>query len=85
MNRVLRAGGLLFLSVHGGTGELHADEFLGLPVSIDATLFEERERAGYLTVAGFTVDTIVSRQPYGFEFQATKIYIRATKHADRTD
>jgi len=77
--RVLLPNGLLLLSVHGGEGELHVDEFLGISVSIDATLFQPEEMARYVRQAGFAVDRIVTRQPYEFEFQSTRIYISAMK------
>jgi SAM-dependent methyltransferase len=83
IHRVLLPDALLLLSFHGGTGELHADEFLGLPVSIDATLFQPDEMAGYLRRAGFTVDHVATREPYDFEFQSTRVYISATKKAAR--
>ncbi|MCI0390734.1 MAG: class I SAM-dependent methyltransferase, partial [Acidobacteria bacterium] len=79
IHRVLRPDGHLLLSVHGGEGEIHTDEFLGLPVSMDATLFQPDEMAGYVCQAGFSVDDITTRQPYDFEFQSTRIYISATK------
>jgi SAM-dependent methyltransferase len=78
--RVLRPEGCLLFSVHGGDGEIHADEFLGLPVSLDATLFQPDEIAGYVQQAGFSVDNIAARPPYDFEFQSTRIYISATKN-----
>ncbi len=79
VHRVLLPDGLLLLSFHGGEGELHADEFLGTPVSIDATLFQPEEMAGYLHQASFAADNIVTRQPYDFEFQSIRVYILATK------
>jgi SAM-dependent methyltransferase len=79
IHRALRSDGRLLLSVHGGEGEIHTDEFLGLPVSMDATLFQRDEMAGYVSQAGFSVDHIATRQPYEFEFQSTRIYISATK------
>jgi SAM-dependent methyltransferase len=79
IHRVLLPDALLLVSVHGGEGELHADEFLGLPVSIDATLFQPDEMAGYVRRAGFSVDTVATREPYDFEFQSTRVYISATK------
>jgi SAM-dependent methyltransferase len=77
--RVLRPYGCLLLSVHGGEGEIHTDEFLGLPVSMDATLFQPDEVAGYVQQAGFSVGNIATRQPYDFEFQSTRIYVSAMK------
>jgi len=79
IHRVLAPGGLLLVSIHGGDGELHVDEFLGVPASIDATLFQPEEMAQYMRQAGFTVDTIVTRPPYEFEYQTTRVYVRATR------
>lgn len=79
MYRVLRPKGYLLLSVHGGDGEIHADEFLGISVSMDATLFQPNEIAEYVQQAGFSVDIIATRPPYDFEFQSTRIYLSATK------
>jgi SAM-dependent methyltransferase len=79
IHRVLRFDGRLLLSVHEGEGEIHTDEFLKLPVPMDATLFPPGEMAEYVRQAGFSVNDIATRQPYDFEFQSTRIYISATK------
>jgi hypothetical protein len=69
-NRLKLAQGLLLLVfVHGGEGELHADEFLGLPVSIDTTLFQPEGIAGYARQAGFLIDKITTREPYTLSFR----------------
>lgn len=81
-HRALVPDGLLLLSFHGGDGELHAEEFLGVPVSIDATLFQPEEMARYVRQAGFAVDSVVTRQPYGFEFQSPRVYVSATKKVE---
>lgn len=83
IHRVLLPDAPLLLSVHGGKGELHADEFLGLPVSIDATLFQPDEMAGYVRQAGFSVDDVATREPYDFEFQSTRVYISATRKVEQ--
>jgi SAM-dependent methyltransferase len=79
IHRVICPDGMLLISFHGGEGEFHTDEFLGLPVSMDATFFQEDEMAGYVRQAGFSVADIAIRQPYEFEFQSTRIYITATR------
>jgi SAM-dependent methyltransferase len=81
IHRVICKDGLLLISFHGGEGEFHTDEFLGLPISMDATFFQEDEMAGYVRQAGFSVADIAIRQPYEFEFQSTRIYITAIKSA----
>ena len=77
--RVLRPGGVALISVHGGEGELHADEFLGQTVSIDASLFQPAEMQTLLEGAGFKVEEVLSRQPYDFEFQSQRVYIWGSK------
>lgn len=79
MMRVLRPGGVALISVHGGEGELHADEFLGQTVSIDASLFQPAEMKTLLESAGFRVEEVLSREPYEFEFQSQRVYIRASR------
>lgn len=78
VKRVLRPGAPLLMAVHGGTGELHADAFLGQEVSVDATLFEPEEVARYLRAAGFRGEYVDFRGPYEFEFQSQRIYASAT-------
>lgn len=79
MHRVLRPMGRLLLACHRGQGAVHAEERFGQPVSLDATLFEPDELAGYVTDAGFLVDETLVRQPYDFEYQAEKIYVFVMK------
>jgi len=79
IHRVICPDGLLLISFHGGEGEIHTDEFLGLPIPMDATLFQPEEMAGYVRQAGFSLADIAIRQPYEFEYQSTRIYITAMK------
>jgi SAM-dependent methyltransferase len=79
MMRVLRPGGAALISVHGGEGELHAAEFLGQTVSIDASLFQPAEMKTLLEGAGFRVEEVLSREPYDFEFQSQRVYIWASR------
>ncbi len=81
LKRVLRRGAPLLAAVHGGSGEAHADEFLGEQVSIDATFFEPDEIAGYLRDAGFEVEGVQARTPYDSEGSTTRIYVRARRPA----
>jgi len=74
MHRVLKPGGRLLLSFHGGEGELHRERWYDLPVSIDICLFERDEMAGYLEAAGFEVERIVDREPYEFEYPTRRVY-----------
>src|SRR6266852_2708861 len=50
LTRVLIPGGLLLLAFHGGEGEVHADDWFGRGVSIDATLYQPTEMARALRV-----------------------------------
>lgn len=79
MGRVLRPGGRLFLSFHGGEGMIRRDEWYGKRVSIDVTMFERDEMDRYLRSAGFTVEEILERPPYSFEYQTKRVYAFATR------
>lgn len=79
MARVLIPGGALLLAFHGGEGEVHAEDWFGQGVSIDATLFQPEEMAGYMERAGFTVDEVVTRAPYEFEYPSQRVYARGTR------
>jgi SAM-dependent methyltransferase len=79
MRRALKQGGKLLLSFHGGEGELHRDEWYDKPVSVDVTLFEKKEMAGYLEAAGFEIERIAEREPYEFEYPTRRIYAFARK------
>jgi SAM-dependent methyltransferase len=80
IHRVLRPGGLLLASFHAGAGELHTDEFLGQPVSIDATLFELGEMTGVLRAAGLAIESALTRPPIeGFEYPTTRAYVLASR------
>ena len=77
--RVLISGGLLMLAFHGGEGAVHADDWFGRGVSIDATLYQPAEMATYLEGAGFAVEEITTREPYEFEYQSTRVYAAGVK------
>src|SRR5262249_51942964 len=79
VRRVLQPNGRFLAAVHGGEGELHVDEFLGMPASIDATLFQPEEMAQYLRQAGLASEIIVWRPPYDFDFQTTRVCVRAPR------
>src|SRR5437667_1150 len=79
MLRVLKPGGRLLLSFHGGDGELHRDQWYDMPVSIDISLFESEEMAGYLETVGFEVERIVDREAYEFEYPTRRVYAFARK------
>ena len=74
MHRVLKPGGRLLMSFHGGEGELHRDQWYDMPVSIDICLFEREEMAGNLEAAGFEIERIVDREPYESEYPTRRVY-----------
>jgi SAM-dependent methyltransferase len=76
-HRVITEGGLLLLSVHGGTGIVHRDEFLGETVPFEATLFSLGEIVSLVERAGFWVDEAHQRAPYDFEYPTPRIYVLA--------
>jgi SAM-dependent methyltransferase len=78
MRRVLQPGGVALVAFHGGEGELHADEFLGQTVSIDASLFQPAEMQAVLEGARFEVEEVLSRELYDFEFPSQRVYILAS-------
>ena len=79
LTRVLMPGGLLLLAFHGGEGEVHADDWFGRGVSIDATLYQPTEMATHMNRAGLDVEAITTRAPYEFEYQTTRVYAAGVK------
>jgi SAM-dependent methyltransferase len=75
--RALVQDGRLLLSVHGGTGSIHRDDFLGHTVPFEATLFSLGEIVSLVEAAGFWVDEARQRQPYEFEHPTPRIYVGA--------
>lgn len=79
MRRVLAPGGLALVSMHGGTGEIGADEWFGHPVSVRVTLVEPDELAGLVTDAGLTRVTQHERPPYPGEYPSQRLYVLARR------
>jgi SAM-dependent methyltransferase len=77
--RVLIPGGLILIAVHGGEGEVRADDWFGRGVSIDATLYQPAEIGASMERAGLEVETIAMRAPYGFEYPTTRVYAAGVK------
>lgn len=77
-HRVLARDGRLLLAVHGGRGNITADEFVGHQVRFEATLFELRELRELLEAAGFRIDDALRREPYEFEAPTPRLYVAAT-------
>lgn len=75
--RVLAADGMLLLAMHGGTGEVGADGWLGADVSVRATLVELPELVRLLDAAGLDVIEQHERQPYPDEYPSPRLYVVA--------
>jgi SAM-dependent methyltransferase len=79
IHRVLSPGGRFALAVHVGTETVHRDEMLGEPVDIDFCFFDPEELARDVGQAGFTVQSVETRDPYpGVEAETTRAYIVAS-------
>jgi SAM-dependent methyltransferase len=80
LKRVLRPGGLLLMAFHIGDEDLHVEDLWGHTVSLDFTLFQPQEMAGYLKSAGFAIDSLLERDPYpDVEYPSRRCYILARK------
>jgi SAM-dependent methyltransferase len=75
--RALAPDGRLLLAVHGGSGSIHRDEFLGRRVHFEARLFSLGEIVSLVESAGFWVDEARQRVPYEFENPTPRLYVRA--------
>jgi SAM-dependent methyltransferase len=81
MRRVLVTRGALLLAVHGGEGTLHADEMVGQPADLDATLFQLSELSELLEQAGFGIVEAHERAPYEEEHPTMRLYLWAIRPA----
>jgi len=79
LRRVLRPGGLLLLSFHVGDEIRHLDELWGQEVSLDFYFFRAEDMEGLLGEAGFEVEEVIERPPYGedAEAQTQRAYVFA--------
>jgi len=78
-HRALRPGGTLLIAMHGGTGEVSADNWFDLDVSFRATLVELPELVQLIEGAGLTVTERHERPPYSFEHPTQRLYVLATR------
>lgn len=78
-NRALRMGGRIAVVVKKGEGEGHLDELMGLKAGLHFANFNEGEIRGYLESSGFTVVSLKTRHPYGFEIPVDRIYTVGVK------
>lgn len=81
LKRTLRPDGVLLLTFHLGQEIIHRDEWWGKEVSLDFIFFEREEMKGYLMTAGFDLQEVIERDPYGedVEHQSRRAYIFAQK------
>ncbi len=75
--RVLRPGGVLLVSMHGGSGEIQSDDWFGRPVSVRASLWSLGDLTTAIQSAGFVVRRHVARQPYRAEHPTERLYVWA--------
>jgi SAM-dependent methyltransferase len=73
-HRVLKPGGALLVAVKAGADEGYVQEFLGRPAEVYFALFTENEIRDYFEAAGFAVESLERRDPYGFEIQNERIF-----------
>jgi SAM-dependent methyltransferase len=74
LHRVLKPGGSLLTAVKAGEGEGFQPELLGMAAEIWFTRFSEAEIAGHFRRAGFELEFVETRDPYGFEIQNERIF-----------
>jgi SAM-dependent methyltransferase len=76
-HRALRPGGALLIAMHGGTGEIGADDWFDRGVSVRVTLVELAELTGLIEAAGFTVTAQHQRDPEPAEHPTQRLYVLA--------
>ncbi len=75
--RVLEPGGRILIAVHGGRpGDQHFDDFQGIPIDVTMRHTTPAALRSLAESAGLAVDEIVSRNPYDFEHETQRIYLR---------
>jgi len=79
--RVLVLSGRLLVAVHGGSGTITTQNFMGKHAPFEATLFDKDELVDLITTAGFEVTNATVRAPYDFESQTPRLYVAATREA----
>lgn len=84
-HRVLKPGGPLLVAVKAGPDEGYIQEFLGIQAEIYFALFRDHEIRSYFEEAGFAVDFLERRDPYGFEIKNERIFAIGRKPSGRSD
>lgn len=78
--RVLKPGGIFFLTFHIGEETIHLDEYLGKKINIDFMFFTTDFISSCLEESGFEKIEIIEREPYpGVEYQSRRAYVFAAK------
>jgi SAM-dependent methyltransferase len=78
-HRSLTPGGLALIAMHGGTGEVGADNWFDRGVSFRATLVELPELTGLIESSGFEIAEQHQRDPYPFEHPTPRLYVLARR------
>ena len=75
--RVLQPGGQFAVAAHEGHGEVHANEFLGRPVTLQAQLYTLAELSNAAANAGFDLVSAHRRAPHDNEGSTMRLYLVA--------
>ncbi len=78
IHRVLRPRGVLLAAVHGGVGADHFDSYEGRPIDVTIVARDPDRLAKLADGAGFRVEEVNVREPYEFEHQTPRVYLRAS-------
>ena len=84
-HRVLKPHGCLLVAVKAGASEGYLYELLGIKTEIYFSLFTEEEIVGYYKQAGFQLEFLEKRDPYGFEIKAERIFAIGKKAENGDD
>jgi SAM-dependent methyltransferase len=83
-HRALAPGGALLVAMHGGSGELGAEDWFDREVTVRATLVEMPELDRLVTGAGFAIVQRHQREPYFAEHPTRRLYVLARRPATPT-
>jgi SAM-dependent methyltransferase len=78
IRRVLRRRGALLAAVHGGVGADHFDSYEGRPIDLTIVARDPDRLAKLASGTGFRVEGLNVREPYEFEHQTPRVYLRAS-------
>jgi len=78
IRRVLRPGGALLAAVDGGVGADHFDSYEGRPIDMTIVARDPDRLARLAGGAGLRVEELRIREPYEFEHQTPRVYLRAS-------